>query len=206
MDVANSRAHHTTKYSVDSAKANNTGLPREVRGRDFRVNEIKIQSNFQAGRGASVEGPVDVQVRYAAAPSQQAKPTANQTRFNRLRSDFASGSHYQGPVVGIEHLASTTKHSGENSRNQSPRSQKERPAHKVSTKSFATEPMFRSKRHTQNPMVISMNCSKALTVTNYNELANLVSSQKTASANAARYDANRAPARYSSTEATENRN
>ena len=37
-------------------------------------------------------------------------------------------------------------------------------------------------------MVISMNCSKAMTVTNYNELANLVSSQKTASLHATRYN------------------
>ena len=55
-------------------------------------------------------------------------------------------------------------------------------------------------------MVISMNCSKALTVTNYNELANLVSGQKVASANATRHSANRAPARYNSTEAAESRN
>ena len=37
-------------------------------------------------------------------------------------------------------------------------------------------------------MVISMNCSKAMTVTNYNELANLVSTQKTASLHATRYN------------------
>ena len=47
--------------------------------------------------------------------------------------------------------------------------------------------LFKSKRHTQNPVVISMNCSKAMTVTNYNELASLVSSQKTASLHATRY-------------------
>ena len=47
--------------------------------------------------------------------------------------------------------------------------------------------VFKSKRHTQNPVVISMNCSKAMTVTNYNELASLVSNQKEVSLNATRY-------------------
>ena len=37
-------------------------------------------------------------------------------------------------------------------------------------------------------MVISMNCSKAMTVTNYTELANLVSTQKAASLHATRYN------------------
>ena len=37
---------------------------------------------------------------------------------------------------------------------------------------------FNTKRYTQNPVVISMNCSKAMTVTNYNELATLVENHK----------------------------
>ena len=42
------------------------------------------------------------------------------------------------------------------------------------------EEEHKTKRHTQNSIVISMNCSKAMTITNYNELVSMVSKQKKA--------------------------
>ena len=45
---------------------------------------------------------------------------------------------------------------------------------------------FNAKRYTQNPVVISMNCSKAMTVTNYNELSVLVENHKAASGHVTR--------------------
>ena len=159
MDVVDSLSFGDTPQ--DENKTAKKEMPRKIVRKDFKLNEIKINKNPRAD-GRANSGSNRQQIRI----------------FNPSNMDSVLMTHCSGQQQDASRITSSASKMNTPGEHREP--------HKKRTQTTAVRDRFNTKRYTQNPVIISMNCSKAMTMTNYNELAALVENHKVASGHGTR--------------------